>query len=140
MLYKTLLQAAIAALHLAAPQTNQTGTEWAGAILETPAGQFVVTAPAQGSEEHFRLVIEIPAGDKLVGLYHTHPAGDWQGGGDDLFSPNDVAVADRLHIPSFIWVQRTGAVKEFQPGISFVSYDGESPCASGAMVAQIRGA
>lgn len=142
MLYKTLLQAAIAALHLAAGNTNQTGTEWAGAILETPAGQFVVTAPVAGSEDHFDLKVEIPVGDKLVGLYHTHPSND-STTGDNQFSPLDVQVATQLRVPSFIWVQRTKAVKEFTPGRSFVSDcggglgSGDDGCSAGQMVGQV---
>ncbi|MFZ1868047.1 MAG: DUF4329 domain-containing protein [Steroidobacteraceae bacterium] len=134
-MFTSITAAVIAALHLASITTKSTAHEYVGVIFETPTHQYIYTQPQEGDEDHFRLVVEIPSGDKLVAIYHTHPAADLQDSDGDRFSPADVVVADQLNVPSFIWVQRNNTVREFIPGRSYVQKeDSDAGCSEGEMV------
>ncbi len=121
MIYPTLLAAAMAALQLASGPTVQDHHEWAGVLLQTPSG-YTYTAPERGTHEHFRLVLQIPRGDKIVALYHTHDSAEADPSTTDRFSEADISVAFALHVPSFIWVQYTHRVREFVPRGSVADY------------------
>lgn len=119
MIYHTLTLAAFAALRLAAHHTLADEHEWAGVVIESPAG-YTVTAPQEGDETAFRLVVTLPAGGRIAAIYHTHPD---KGTISNRFSPGDVAIASRMHVPSFIWVQRLDMVREYDPRMGEVGID-----------------
>lgn len=117
--YASPLLAAMAALSSA--QQQKQNSEWAGGVFQNGQGQYQYTVPQAGSESHFDLKLSVPKEDKLSALYHTHPKYDANGQdvgqkSDEMFSPNDVQVADQLKVPSFIWTGYDGKNREYVPG------------------------
>lgn len=59
---------------------------------------------------------ELNPGDKLVGLYHTHPCKSKEYF-SQYYSPQDLISVYYYHVPSFILDECTGQVHEFDPEI-----------------------
>lgn len=117
--FRTLAGAAIRAEEgVSAPSAHQC-REFAGVILRTPAG-YEFTAPIRGQRHGARFVVEIPHGDRLAALYHTHPDCGGLRKDSRLFSSTDVRIAQRLGVPSFIWVEWDHTIREFIPGHTYV--------------------
>jgi hypothetical protein len=110
----TLDKAAIQALRSAIKVS--TVVEEAGALY-TLGGKFYYTSAASNSDEaHFAIRIGFPQGAKLVALYHTHPNHE----NNDMFSPNDVNIANQMHVISYVGVltQSTSHIIKYIPGVS----------------------
>lgn len=93
---QTLALAALQALGDA--QAQYPGIEAAGALYQCEGGPVVATPP-QTSNRGAGVTISIRLklnGCPLVGVYHTHPAKAL------AFSPQDIAIACRLKVPSFM--------------------------------------
>jgi hypothetical protein len=88
--------------------------EYGGAIYRDAAGRYCYSVPGRGKgDDSFTFRIVIPDGAALAGLYHTHP---YDGGKEsDTFSPDDVKVADKLDVVSYIRVARTGLILRYRP-------------------------
>jgi hypothetical protein len=76
--------------------------EFGGAVLQRAAGCFVHSRPVTSNHParlayRIRFVRDDMA---LAGIYHTHP----RGGRAGAFSPDDVAVQQRLGVPSYVGV------------------------------------
>lgn len=109
--YETIDAAAAAGLALASA-TGQEDHEYAGVIYRRLDGSYCYTVPvSNGSDENFRIQVQIPTGSKLAGLYHTHPAFPES----DQFSESDINVAKAMHLPSFIKIIASGEIKLFDP-------------------------
>lgn len=104
------------ALRAALHECQLTGTyktmECATAILRGSDGTYRVTPITVGTEGTFRLHINYQLGDTLVCLFHTHPGKD---GNADSFSDLDVRVAEKLEIPSYIYVLRLSQMRVYYP-------------------------
>lgn len=93
--------------------TNDNHGEQAGVIMQAPDGKYYNTSPIASNHDHFGLRVQLQQGWKIAGVYHTHP------GNDDLgqyFSPNDIAVAESLKVPSYVRFQKDGSVRKYVPG------------------------
>lgn len=87
--------------------------EVAGLILQH-GDVYTVTEPVAGRDDTFKIHVKLTAGDKLAGIYHTHPRCN----ADKLsalFSPPDVAQAQALRVPSYIGVKTDGTIRRFDP-------------------------
>jgi proteasome lid subunit RPN8/RPN11 len=85
--------------------------ECAAAVVTDGSG-FKVTPLAFGDEYNFKMTIQVPKGERIVALFHTHTGRDPRA---DVFSDNDVATSERLGVPSYIYVLRTGMLREYKP-------------------------
>lgn len=98
--------------------TAQDGcSEQAGLIVREPSGAYRVTAPVRGSQDHFTLRVLLRPGERFVALYHTHPLCGAKKT-DVYFSPDDVATANKYHVPSFIWVSWDSSIRAYYPSRS----------------------
>jgi hypothetical protein len=59
---------------------------------------------------------QLNAGDKLIGLYHTHPCKSKEYF-SQYYSPQDLVSVYFYRVPSFILDECTGAVHEFDPAV-----------------------
>lgn len=105
-----------AALREALHECANTGTyktmECATAILRGSDGTYRVAPITVGTERTFRLHINYQLGDTLVCLFHTHPGKDHNA---DSFSDLDVRVAEKLGVPSYIYVLRLSQMRVYYP-------------------------
>jgi proteasome lid subunit RPN8/RPN11 len=86
---------------LAAAAAMSWKMEYGGAIFRRADGCFLHTAPVTTREPaRLKYRVRIGHGMVLAGIYHTHTPG----GDADSFSDNDIAVQQRLGVPSFIAV------------------------------------
>lgn len=93
-----------------------TGVEMAGGIYKFQ-GKFYYTNPTTNSNDaHFAIELAFPVGAKLVGLFHTHPNFP----NNDMFSPNDIVVANQLDVTSFVGViaGSSSHIIQYTPGVS----------------------
>lgn len=95
------------------------GNEYAGAIIVNADGEYRSTVPAAGTRDSFRLAFTLKHGEHIAALFHTHPGHD---SAAEYFSDNDIDVARRLGVPSFILVIDSGNVREFIPGVTPVTH------------------
>jgi len=49
----------------------------------------------------------------LSAIYHTHPGSDVNG---QYFSPNDIAIAKQLAVPSYVQFLKDGSVRSYTAG------------------------
>lgn len=69
-----------------------------GGVLVSDGTVCTYTVPATtGEENHFSVHAVIPAPWRIIGIYHTHPHECVP-----RFSPEDIDVAKKLHLPSRI--------------------------------------
>lgn len=109
--YETIDAAAAAGLALASG-SGQEDHEYAGVVYRRLDGSYCYSVPvSNGSDENFRIQVQLPKGSKLAGLYHTHPIFPES----DQFSESDINVAKAMHLPSFIKIIATGEIKLFDP-------------------------
>lgn len=111
----SLERAATLALRLSF--NKSTSLEYGGCLFrKTTEGvtAFYFTEPAtNGSPDEFAITCELPSGAKLVGLFHTHPRGSEPG-----ISPNDINVAKKLNVVSFVAFIDQGKIMSYTPGKS----------------------
>lgn len=81
--------------------------EFSGAIYRNAKGEFCYSLPVKGKVDTFAFATDPTAG-KLSGIYHTHP-------GEFAPSQDDIAMADKLNVPSYIR-SRYGAMAVYRPG------------------------
>lgn len=125
MAYPSSQDAAIAALNFVRHQAAN--REWMGAILRemgSKGADYRYTLPQAGNADNFDVKLSVPATDTLAALYHTHPPLDARPSDVD-FSPNDVATANALKVPSYIWVGYDGKARVYIPGKSPLYSDRE---------------
>lgn len=90
------------------------GTEHAGLILQNPDGKYTYTAPVTSRQhDHFALRAALQKGWNIAGIYHTHLGSDADA---QLFSPDDLAMASKLGVPSYIRFMKDGAIRKYTPG------------------------
>jgi proteasome lid subunit RPN8/RPN11 len=101
--------AALAALRSAMKHTDC--HEYAGAVIERD-GSYFFTQPAASHSDTFELHIRLAQGEHLAAIYHTHPRCrvDEE---STYFSPDDVATAKALRVPSYIGVLFDHSVRRF---------------------------
>jgi len=66
---------------------------------------------------------QLNPGDKLIGLYHTHPCKSKEYF-SQYYSPQDLVSVYYYHVPSFILDECTGEVHEFDPAVDRVRSSG----------------
>lgn len=107
-----IIAAAVAALHVASAHTDC--HEYAGAVLEQNSA-YMTTALQQGTaDEESPMKIWLRPGQHLVAIFHTHPRCNARKT-DQYFSVPDVQAADRLNVPSFIWVGYDDTIRMYIP-------------------------
>lgn len=107
----SLDDSARAALDEALPISAETGHEYAGALYVID-GCYSYTPPqTSGEKKDVAITITLPKGAQLAGIYHTHPHSPYA----HLFSPNDVAAARALGVPSYIGLVSDSSMRVFEP-------------------------
>lgn len=85
--------------------------EYAGAIIEH-RGRFFYTEPvSNGWREETDIDVEVPAGARVVALFHTHVSSAMA----EYFSAADIAAARRLGVKSYIGIAPSGRIRVFDP-------------------------
>jgi hypothetical protein len=91
-------------------------SEQAGVMYVDADGKYRMSIPTtQRRTEGFALRMQPPEGSKAAGIFHTHPGNDAD---SQMFSPNDLAVADKLKIPSYVMFTKTGEIRRYTPGVT----------------------
>lgn len=89
--------------------------EHAGVIYQNPDGQYAYSIPlAMRLRDEFSLNVQPTKDRKLVAIWHRHPNDSKQ---DDslLFSPDDLNVADKLNLPSYIHFLGDNTLRSYTP-------------------------
>lgn len=90
------------------------GLESAGVIYKGPDGKYARSvATTQKLRDGFALKTQTQKGDSLAGIWHVHPGDDAEG---QVFSPNDIAMAKQLNVPSYVLFQKDGSIRKYVPG------------------------
>lgn len=71
-----------------------------------------LSEPTEGDGVAFKLRVGLGVGERLVAILHTHPGRDARA---DVFSDDDERIAERLAVPSYIYVMRSGALRLYSP-------------------------
>jgi RHS repeat-associated protein len=111
-LYRTLDEAAIAALRAINPRSKRQNVEYAGQICHNSQGYFY-TAPAKGTiDSSDPSESPCPKGSSTVAEYHTHgaylPKYD-----NEMFSLEDV---EGVHVPQYV-ATPTGRIRVYDPAV-----------------------
>jgi proteasome lid subunit RPN8/RPN11 len=109
---ETISDALAIALHDCRNTGDYAHMECATVIIAQTDGTFRLAPLTVGTERTFRLRYTLFIGEKLVAIFHTHPGRDANA---DLFSDMDVRVAEKLEIPSYIYVLRTAQMRVYFP-------------------------
>lgn len=111
--------------------------EQSGAIYKNKEGEFCYSVPVPGKEKSFQFKTDQSGGLKFDGIYHTHPSSGHNdfGVSSDNFSPDDVAIANRMNRDSYIRVDRTGETKKFSPGVTAI--DPHTKASRGTLLASV---
>jgi hypothetical protein len=91
-----------------------------GGVLFRDAKNFYSYSDPSGNAKtrQFEARVKIPPGQKLAGIYHTHPAQGMHDPEGERFSPNDVAIADAMKLVSYIKAIGSGNIRKYHPGVS----------------------
>ena len=111
--FSTIEDAAAAALvhAVARSRASRRQSEYMGAVYEQD-GRYYYTEPRSlHSRTGGATRLQIPTGS-LRALYHNHPPG----GGNDRFSPEDIKMARKLGVPSFVSIAPTKKRGKRAPG------------------------
>lgn len=92
--------------------------EYAGAVIQHSDGSLAITEPSKATETSFRLHVTLLAGDKLLAIYHSHPGREIE---SQVFSTDDIEIADKLHVDSFVFFEKTQELRVYHPNITPVS-------------------
>lgn len=85
--------------------------EYSGAILQEQNGSVCVTEVARAKDDkHFEFRLRLEVGEKLVAVFHTHVAR----GRSDQFSDDDIQMARKLKVISYIRDNQDGRVKRWE--------------------------
>jgi proteasome lid subunit RPN8/RPN11 len=120
--HDTQSEALIEALH----DCRNTGMfltmECATAVVKSVDGQYRIMPVSVGTAKAFKLHLSMSQGDILVCVFHTHPGKDPNA---DLFSDLDVRVAEKLSVPSYIFVLHTQQMRVYYPNKRVLSASNE---------------
>ena len=110
--FDTREAAQIAALR----RISENRVEAGGAVLFNPCTQQYVYTANVGQQDaaHFEAAVRVPPGWQLDSLYHTHP----QGPQSSVFSQEDIRVARRLNVPSYMLSRYDNKIRKFDPATS----------------------
>lgn len=92
--------------------------EWAGVVIQHVDGSLSITAPAVSNEFNFRLHVSLQPGDRITVVYHTHPGYQSEA---QVFSTDDIDVANKLHVVSYILFEKTGQIRRYVPNLTETS-------------------
>lgn len=103
---------------LANAQQQNLSREVGGALFKNADGQYCYSIPVGGVQsDHIVFAIPKQNGITPAGIYHTHPLGGNEAK-NDQFSPDDVDMANRLKMTSYIKALTNGVVKRYDPGVT----------------------
>lgn len=90
--------------------------EQAGVVFKKPDGtySYSTVAPSQQADT-FALRARMPQGYSLAAIVHSHPGNDADG---QVFSGNDLDVADQLKVPSFVRFNKDNSIRKYTPGVT----------------------
>ena len=90
--------------------------EQSGVIFKNADGHYAYSIPLTSArQDDFALRAQVAKGHTLAAIWHSHP------GEDDLagyFSPQDLNIANKLNLPSYIRFNKEGVVRRYTPGKS----------------------
>lgn len=87
--------------------------ETAGLLFKTPKGKYVYSTTLAGTGDHFELRAAMPKGHALAGIVHSHPSDEPS---SQVFSTDDLGVADQLKIPSYVRFIHDNSTRKYVPG------------------------
>jgi hypothetical protein len=103
-----------AARALIAGFPNTPNVEQSGLIYQNKDGSYGYSIPVtQNESKGFALRAAADPDHKFVAIVHTHPTDD---PASQVFSPNDVTVANQLKVPSYIQFLADGSIRKYIPG------------------------
>jgi RHS repeat-associated protein len=90
--------------------------EFAGWVITKNGKTFTYTVPVTFGEQHVDMDrITVPEGYAAVAMYHTHAdPGSWGEG----FSGQDMSLADRWQMNSYVGMSYSGNVRQYIPGVT----------------------
>lgn len=95
----------------------QGNAEQAGVVFQNPQGQYAYSIPlTMRSRDEFILNAKNGKEHKLAGIWHTHPSDHKSEDAARYFSPQDIEVATRLNLPSYIKFLETNMLRRYEPG------------------------
>jgi hypothetical protein len=99
--------------------------EMGGVVYKGKDGYFGYSEP-QGDQRtgKFRAEARIPKSSTPVGIYHTHPGYGDEKDLAEMFSADDVDVASKMKMLSYIRALNSGNIKKFEPGVTPVNTQG----------------
>jgi hypothetical protein len=104
-----------AAKALSAKFDKKSGFENAGMLYKDSAGKFRYSNTLPGRNDQFEMHVLIPKGHTLAAIVHSHPGADADG---QVFSPDDVDMAHRLNLPSYVNFLKDDSVRKYVPGVT----------------------
>lgn len=90
-------------------------SEEAGVLYSDADGKYHYSIPTAQQDDSFKLRAQQSAIQKLAGIFHTHPGADRDG---QVFSPNDLAAANQLKVPSYVYFENAHDLRKFVPGVT----------------------
>jgi hypothetical protein len=97
---------------IAAPR-GDVGNERGGVIFQAPDGSYQITDSVPGLHDSLNFSARVPQGYRLAGLVHSHPTTLSSG---QVFSPQDIAIANALKVPSYVQFDNSGQCRKYVPG------------------------
>lgn len=91
------------------------GAESAGMLYKGADGKFRYSTTVPGTDDHFELRAIVPRDSSLAGIVHSHPGKDAAG---QVFSPDDLATAAQLKLPSYVRFLDANAMRVYRPGVT----------------------
>lgn len=128
-LFPTLDEAAVYALN----GITDPGYEMGGVLFRDAKNFYSYSDPSGNAKtRQFEVRVKIPPGQKLAGIYHTHPPQSGKDREAEVFSPSDVEIANRLKLISYIKAMGSGNIRKYHPGASQTKpYRGPASMAGG---------
>lgn len=129
-LYPSRTEAALAAVNTA--RGGDRHVEVGGGILFNPqTRQYAYTTPAGMSQDaHFGTRVQFVQPWQLDSIYHSHPSAPRS----TQFSQDDIDIAQRLGVPSYILTRYDNKVRLFDPATSPVVKSPEGNFSPGTVV------
>lgn len=93
--------------------SGEQNKEQSGTIFGMPDGKYLYSIPLPAHENSFALSVKSNNQHKLVAIVHTHPGDDDLG---QVFSPQDLEVANKLKLPSYVLFLKNGQLRRYTPG------------------------
>ncbi len=113
LIFRTPDEAAVSALNKINDEKYETG----GVIYKNGQGYYSFSEP-KGSEDvgHFMAEARIPKSATPAAIYHSHPGYGADEKMAENFSPDDIDVANKMKLLSYIRAMSSGNIKKFEPG------------------------